>query len=244
MGSQANSIKWKQLDEYIRSLVSQASVTANSAEIASQIASQLSAYLRKAGGTMTGHIVLAGDPTADLHPVTRQFLFANLSAGGAQTYVDSDTVTGSAVTGFGLSSLTLSDDTWYSMDLFLNSAVAGGPHNVGIYFNGDYTDANYNRELVSQYGRNVNAAPWFGLTRKAGPLIFHFKIFKMSGGPTLVRCWGGGVVLASSGGQMTVQDSTVGWRETDSLTQVEIISATSLNIGVGSSLILYEQAMS
>lgn len=210
----------------------------------SDLGSLLAQYLKLAGGTMTGNLTLVGDPTADLHPVSLQYFNANIPAGGALTYIDSDTVTGSAVTGFGLSSLTLSDDTWYSMDLFLNSAVAGGPHNVGIYFNGDYTDANYNRELVSQYGRNVNATPWFGLTRKAGPLIFHFKIFKMSGGPTLVRCWGGGVVLASSGGQMTVQDSTVGWRETDSLTQVEIISATSLNIGVGSSLILYEQAMS
>lgn len=48
----------------------------------SDLGSLLAQYLKLAGGTMTGKILLDGDPTADLHPVTKQFYFANLPASG------------------------------------------------------------------------------------------------------------------------------------------------------------------
>jgi hypothetical protein len=38
------------------------------------------AALPKAGGTMTGKIVLDGDPTANLHPATKQFVIAQITA--------------------------------------------------------------------------------------------------------------------------------------------------------------------
>jgi|GEM_PF-6281872 len=38
------------------------------------------AALPKAGGTMTGDIVLKGDPTANLHPATKQFVAAQIAA--------------------------------------------------------------------------------------------------------------------------------------------------------------------
>jgi hypothetical protein len=38
------------------------------------------AALPKAGGTMTGKIVLDGDPTANLHPATRQYVLAQIAA--------------------------------------------------------------------------------------------------------------------------------------------------------------------
>lgn len=48
------------------------------------------AALPKAGGTMTGDLVLAGDPTANLHPATRQYVLARISdlIGGAPGTLD------------------------------------------------------------------------------------------------------------------------------------------------------------
>lgn len=67
-----NSLNWQEIDRYIKSLVAQASVTANSGEIASQISSQLSAYMKKIGGTFTGPVQVQ-DPTAPAHPVTLDY---------------------------------------------------------------------------------------------------------------------------------------------------------------------------
>jgi hypothetical protein len=52
--------------------------TLTSAAAAAQ--STANAALPKAGGTMTGKIVLDGDPTADLHPTPRQYVLAQINA--------------------------------------------------------------------------------------------------------------------------------------------------------------------
>lgn len=53
-------------------------------------------YLPKAGGTMTGKIVLDGDPTANLHAASKQYVDNAVAGASAITYGNTDLVAGTS----------------------------------------------------------------------------------------------------------------------------------------------------
>lgn len=230
MTATQNRIDAKWIRDYIDRKILEASVTANSGEISSQIAAQITGYLQKAGGTMTGNLTLVGDPTASLHPVTLQYFNANIPAGGAFSYVDTADITGSAATSFTASGLNLSTAEEYVVRYTLVSNTASTA-NVSLYFNSDTTASNYRRETQNRFSAGAGSNDGIATEQRgSGDTVGFFYIRQDSNGyPRTLS-------FAQSGAITNVFGMRIAhiWQDTSNVTSLTLSSSVSSSLGVGS----------
>ena len=106
-------------------------------------------YLKESGGTMTGKIILDGDPSADLHAATKQYVDANLTEAEADAlYLQ---LTGGTLTG----DLTLDADPDAALKAatkqYVDAQIAGGgvPTGSRMIFDQDSAPTGWTRDVAT-----------------------------------------------------------------------------------------------